>query len=195
MPRRTREEAEQTREALITTAQEMFSKQGFDAVSLEDLATTAGVTRGALYHHFDGKVSLFREVAYRVLTTMGQAILQAADKADDPWESLRAGCYEFIECAVDPEYQQLILLDAPVVLGIKEWQALDEAHTTAKLRQALSELATAKRIAATNTSALAEALSGAMNQLVLWVSTQNRKDEAIVIAQQTLDELLASLQR
>lgn len=192
MPRRTREAAKQTRETLVAIARDMFATQGFDAVALEELAAAAGVTRGALYHHFDGKVSLFREVVCRVLTAMGQDILHAAEDVDDSWESLRAGCHVFLERARDPEYQQLILLDAPVVLGIKEWQALDEIHTTAKLRQALAELDAAGRISTTDTSALADALSGAMNQLVLWIGAQPHEEEAVMIAQQTLDALLTS---
>lgn len=172
MPKRTAREAERTREALISAARVLFTEKGYDSVSTIELSERASVTRGALYHHFGGKETLFREVAIRVLKEQGQRILEHADKGDGPWDALIKGCEAFIEYSQRDEYLRIVLIDAPVVLGIEDWKSIDDTYTTSTLREGFEELSALEHIDVPDAEVLAEALSGAMNQVSLWAATQ-----------------------
>ena len=189
MPRRTAEESLKTRESVLRVAIAEATKSGFDSISLEAVAEQAGVTRGAVYHHFHNRLGLVHAATVRLLETMGQRILEAADSQDSAWEALEAGCLTFLRSASAREYRQIVLSDAPALLGIATWQELDSRYTTSTLTEALDQLAREGLLATTDTAAAAQALSGAMNQLALWVGSGN--DGAA--ARSVLLQLLASL--
>lgn len=170
MARRTAEEAGQTRNALLRSGEELFAQKGFESVSAEEIAAKASVTRGALYHHFGGKLGLFRQVVEAVFETQGAAILEHAEAESDPWKALVAGCIAFIRFSLREEYRRIIMIDAPSVLGIDEWHELDRRYTTSTLKEGLEELPQAKALG--DLDALTEALSGAMNQLSLWAGAE-----------------------
>ena len=189
MPRRTAEESLQTRESVLRVAIAEATKSGFDSISLEAVAKQAGVTRGAVYHHFENRIGLVHAATERLLETMGERILEAADSQNSAWGALEAGCLTFLRGASAREYRQIVLSDAPALLGIATWQELDTRYTTSTLTEALDQLAREGLLATTDTAAAAQALSGAMNQLALWVGSGN--DSAA--AQSVLLQLLASL--
>ena len=172
MPRRTFEEAQRTRKSILDKAIEVFSVVGYEKLSLEALASAVNVTRGAIYHHFGNKERLFRESAIALLETMGATILRYARSGDsageDPWEALILGCEGFLVASQDAAYQRIILTEAPSILGMGEWQTLDDRYTTAPLIEVLGILAADGRLGPLNPEASARALSGAMNQLSLW---------------------------
>lgn len=180
MPRRTAEDAEQTRLAIMDAARTHLATVGFDAVTLDGVAAAAGVTRGAVYHHFGGKAGLFRAVLEQILHEQGEHILAAAEREPGAFEGLEAGCHRFIEFAQRPEYVQIALIDAPAVLGITAWQELDDAATTSHLREGLRELFEGR--SQTDVEALAQSLSGAMNQIALWAATAGPQKEAKALA-------------
>lgn len=180
-----------TRQRILHVAIDAATESGFDALSLEAVAEKAGVTRGAVYHHFENRVGLVRATTERLLEDMGTKILAAANSTGDPWHALEAGCLTFLQSAASREYQQIVLSDAPALLGIKTWQELDHRYTTSTLSGALDELVRAKLIKTTSTQAAAQALSGAMNQLALWVGSGNRVKEAEAIVLQLLGSLRA----
>ncbi len=180
MARKTAQEAEKTREELLRVGQELFARNGFEAVSAEEIAGGASVTRGALYHHFGGKLGLFREVVTAVFEAQGVAILEKAEAQSDPREALLAGCAAFIRYSLRQEYRRIVMIDAPSVLGIDEWHDLDRKYTTSTLKAALEELPRSHALG--DIDALTEALSGAMNQLSLWAGaegTVGRAEEMI----------------
>src|SRR5882757_8883401 len=118
--RRTQaERAAETREALIEAARPLFAAQGFAEVALETIVRAAGVTRGALYHHFADKTELFaavfEKVEGEVAARMGEAI--AASNQTDPVEVMRLGAEFWLDVCSDPEVQRIVLVDAPGVLG------------------------------------------------------------------------------
>lgn len=168
MPRRTAEEANRTRRALLAAGRQMLSERGFDRLNLEEVSEVAGVTRGAVYHHFGSKEGLFRSVLEEVMAEQGRRILARAEAAEDPWNALLDGCRAFLEGALDDSYRRIVLLDGPSVLGVEEWNALDERHTTASLLEGLQE--NRRELIHKDLEALAQALSGAMNQLGLWAA-------------------------
>ena len=113
---RQADRSEATRKALVDVARKLFAKRGYADVGTEEIVRRAGVTRGALYHHFSGKEDLFRAVAEQVEEEMTRKSAEAA-LAHDPWDQQRAGWDAFLDACLDPAVQRIILLDAPSVLG------------------------------------------------------------------------------
>jgi AcrR family transcriptional regulator len=117
--------SEATRSALIAAARELFAERGYAAVATEEIVRAAGVTRGALYHHFRGKLELFRAVYEDVERELVQRIAESAmSAASDPLQALHAGARAFLVECEDPAVQRIALLDAPAVLGWEQWRAI-----------------------------------------------------------------------
>lgn len=79
--KRTKEEAEQTRQDLLNAALTILNRKGFEATRLEDIAQEAGVTRAAIYHHFGSKVELFFALLNDASAQSNKAIQQAQEKS------------------------------------------------------------------------------------------------------------------
>lgn len=162
---------EQTRQALVREGRRLFAEVGYGAVSLAEIVTAAGVTKGALYHHFDGKTALFRAVLEDVQQEVGARVAETAGARDGSWDQLVAGCQEFITATTAPDIQRIMLVDGPAVLGWTEWRAMDEASSARHLTEALAALVAEGVIAAQPVAPLAHLLSGAMNEAALWLAT------------------------
>lgn len=178
MARKTHEEAQETRRRILATAIRHCERRGYERLALADVALEAGVTRGAIYHHFANKQALFLEIVEALLGRMGAAILGAAEKAPDNWQSLVAGCRTFLAASRDKTYQSIILNQAPAILGTERWNALDQTYTTQSLIEVLTDLEAEGVIAVPDVRAAAEALSGAMTQLSRWVAAGHHPETA-----------------
>ncbi|MEW2522104.1 TetR/AcrR family transcriptional regulator [Actinacidiphila alni] len=126
-PRRTagrptqRERSDATVEDLLTAARALFAADGYAATSLDAVCERAGVTKGALYHHFSGKKQLFSAVYTREQERLAERISAAYLRVEDPWEAVYEGSRAYLEASLDPEVQRITLLDAPGALG---WEAM-----------------------------------------------------------------------
>ena len=127
MKTRRAEQAEGTRGALVEAARTLFAERGYAGVGTEEIVAAARVTRGALYYHFEDKRDLFRTVFAEVDTELVQGIARVALEQPDPWQQLVAGCDAFLDSCVDPAIQRIVFLDAPSVLGWREWHEAGEA--------------------------------------------------------------------
>ncbi|MEQ4721014.1 TetR/AcrR family transcriptional regulator [Nonomuraea sp. B19D2] len=166
---RTRQR-EQTKRTLLRAGRRLFATHGYAAVGLAEIVHTAGVTKGALYHHFAGKAELFRAVLEQVQQEVAQKVATTADAEDDPWEQLKAGCRAFLAASTDPDVQQIMLIDGPAVLGWSDWRALDEAASARHLAEALTTLIEEGVITPQPVEPLTHLLSGAMNEAALWLA-------------------------
>ncbi|WP_455351313.1 TetR/AcrR family transcriptional regulator [Streptomyces sp. SYSU K217416] len=167
------QQREQTRLTLLREGRRLFSGLGYGAVSLSEIVLAAGVTKGALYHHFDSKAGLFRAVLEDVQQEVGQRVATAAEAHDDPWTQLTAGCEEFLTATTDPDIQRIMLVDGPSVLGWSEWRVMDEAASARHLTDALTTLVDAGAIAPQPVAPLSHLLSGAMNEAALWLASSS----------------------
>jgi AcrR family transcriptional regulator len=185
-----------TIELLTNTAFEEFSQKGYADAVTETIVRKAGVTRGALYHHFKGKKDLFYVVFRKAQREIGKRIEDRANAIDDPWDQLVSGCRAFLEACTEPALQQIVVIDAPAVL---DWNAYREMDATmpgsgfSLLREGLQELIDRKLIKPLSTDALAHLLSGAMDEAAVWIAKCDDVDRALVEAQQALESLLAGL--
>ncbi len=105
--------SEATTAALVEAAHELFAQDGYAATSLDGVVAKAGVTKGALYHHFAGKRELFAAVFAAEQQKISEVVAGAFGRHEDPWEAFEAGCRSFVETCQEPGLQRIFLLDAP----------------------------------------------------------------------------------
>jgi AcrR family transcriptional regulator len=129
--RKTQEERRtQTQRALIAAARRLFAEKGYAGTGTPEIVAAAGVTRGALYHHFADKLALFTAVVEEEHLLMAMAINAAAESDDEPGpiKALIAGCDAFLDAMQDPGRRQIMLIDAPAVLGRAVVDEIDSRH-------------------------------------------------------------------
>ena len=164
MPRATKEQSERTAQAVRASAYRLFAEHGYADVGLGQVARDAGVTRGAVYHHFGSKVGLFTAVVDDAQSVVAAAVAEAAP--DDGWQAIEAGSIAFMRAVVDPALRRILLVDGPAVLGWTAWRELDAAHSGRLLADGLGALDDL----AVDPGAAAALLNGAMNEAALWIA-------------------------
>lgn len=184
---------EATMQALIDVARELFSEQGYATAATEEIVQRAGVTRGALYHHFGSKEGLFSAVVEAVQADIAARIEQATATTPDLWSQLLIGCRAFLEACGDPHIQRILLIDAPAVLGMAQWRQLDAEHGGSLLESILAELAAAGEIRPVSLAALLPLLNGALNEGALWIASMDDQTQALDAVMHTLETLLDGL--
>src|SRR5436305_2161020 len=159
-PRTKAAQREATTAALISAARELFAQRGYAGVGTEEIVQRAGVTRGALYHHFrGGKEDLFRAVLVQISAEIVQKVAQAAASTDDPWEALVLGSEAFLDACAAPEVQRIVLIDGPSVLGWDVRRAIDADYGLGLLEAALKRAMDAGRLMPASTTAVAHVLA------------------------------------
>jgi AcrR family transcriptional regulator len=194
--RRTQaERAAETREALIEAARPLFAAQGFAEVALETIVRAAGVTRGALYHHFADKTELFAAVFEKVegdvAARMGEAI--AASNQTDPVEVMRLGADFWLDACSDPEVQRIVLVDAPAVLGWTRWTEIGDRYNTGMVRALLTNAVETGRIPPQPIEATVLTILGAMREATLYVARAEDHDQARKDAGAVMNRLIRAL--
>jgi AcrR family transcriptional regulator len=186
--------AEATRTQLLDNAHTLFAQRGYAAVGTEQIVARAGVTRGALYHHFPaGKAELFEAVIEEVSAELAQRIATEALAKEDPWDQFRTGCAIFLDACLDPELQQLLLLDAPSVLGWQRWREIDARHGLGLIEFGLQSAMDSGRIDAAPVKPLAHAILGALDEGAMFVARSDDVERARAEVLQTLERLFAGL--
>ncbi|QNG20932.1 TetR family transcriptional regulator [Rhodococcus triatomae] len=193
MPRATREQSEATAERIVRTAGAMFTTHGYGGVALEAVAAEAGVTRGAVYHHFRSKRGLFEAVLADVQHTIASRVEAAADAETDLWDGLEAGCRMFLTASADTRARRIMLVDAPAVLGWNTWRGQDAAASGRLLLDVLVALRDADELADVAPGAAAAALSGAMNEAALWIAGAEDPDDATEEAWPVVQRMIRAL--
>lgn len=167
---RRSEQREQTRSALLAQSRRLFTEKGYAGVGLAEIVAAAGVTKGALYHQFDGKTDLFRAVHAGIQQEVAHQVAAAAQARTDPWQQLTTGCRTFLAASTAPAVRQIMLIDGPAVLGWHQWRTVDEAASGRHLSEVLDSLITAGTIPPQPVEPLTHLLSGAMNEAALWLA-------------------------
>lgn len=175
---RRAEMVEETRARLMRAARRAFAEQGFAAASMDELTAEAGLTRGALYHHFGDKRGLLQAVVHQIDTEMAARARMAARDAPDAWEALLAEGAAYIEMALEPEVQRIVLLDGPAVLGDpSRWPSQDGCLEATM--EAVRDLIARGVLKPVDAEAAARLLNGAALNAALWVAAS--EDAASVL--------------
>jgi AcrR family transcriptional regulator len=187
--RRTQEErSAATRDALISAARRLWGQRGYAEVGTPEIATAAGVTRGAMYHQFADKAALFSEVVEAVEQDVmaRMATIVAASAGTSPADAIRAAVDAWLEVSGDPEVRQLILLDAPSVLGWAGFRDVAQRYSLGMTEQLLTEAIKAGQLARQPVRSLAHVLIGALDEAAMVIATaddpkRTRRETALVL--------------
>ena len=163
-------------ERLLRAAADLFAREGFAAASLDAVASAAGVTKGSLYHHFDGKVALFEAVAERQEAELSQRVAAIAAAERDPWQVAYAGVRAFLDESQDPAFQRIMLLDGPSVLGWERIRAIEAEHGLALIKAVLGQLMEIGQIRRHDVEVLSHLIFGALIEGAFLIA---RADDAV----------------
>lgn len=177
--KKTKEQANQTRKQLIEIATELFSEHGYSKVSLEDIVETEQLTRGAVYHHFKSKKGLFYAVFEHAHQLIAEEISAVDEKKEDQLDQLIEGCRIFIETISKENMYRILLVDGPSVLGWQIFRRFDKENSMKLLQNQIEQLQDNDILQHNSSIVMTHALSGAINELSIWVSEQNDKKKAI----------------
>jgi AcrR family transcriptional regulator len=163
-------QGEATRRQLVEVATRLFAEQGYEDTSTEQVLREAGVSRGSLYHHFDGKERLFEAVVEHVEEGVVDQLMRVVARRRDPVRILRAGCAEWIALVEDPVVRQIVITDAPAVLGWQRWREIDERYGFGLLKEGVQMVADAGRLAVDDVDVVARVLLGALNEAAMLIA-------------------------
>lgn len=167
---RNAERSEVTRSLLMSVARELFTERGFADAPTEELVRRAGLTRGALYHHFKDKEDLFVAVFEEIERELAERAAMAGLAQPDFAQGLLAGCEAFLDACLEPDVQRIALLDAPSVLGWERWRQVDECYGLGLITQAVSAAMADGLIEEQPAEPLAHLLMGALNEGAMMIA-------------------------
>src|SRR5262245_27857431 len=196
MQRRSQAERTQaTRALLIRTGRELFAEHGFAGVSAEQLVAAAGVTRGALHHHFGDKHGLFLAVIEEVERENTEEILAAIQTAPDQWSGIVLGIRRFLDICERPYVVRLAMTDALSVLGWPRWRALEEQYGLGMVTAALQGALDSGLLKPTPVQVLAKLVLSAITEAGLVIAHADDRAAARAEAEEALLTLMAGLMR
>jgi AcrR family transcriptional regulator len=187
--------SESTRAALLSAARDLFARQGYAGASSEAIVAAAGVSRGALQHHFVDKQSLFLAVYEQVEREVVGATAEAgmAVGHDDPLEVLRAGCHAYLDAVLDPAVQRICAIDGPAVLPPDTRNAITDQYALGLVRETVQLAVDRGEIAGAPIEPLTRMLLAAVIAAAQFVATAPDPTAARAEAGRTVDLLLLSL--
>lgn len=188
MVRRTRAAMQETRALLLATARQMFSELGYAHTSMDDLTARAGLTRGALYHHFGDKKGLLAAVVEQLDAEMDERLRAITDTAENAWDGFRQRCRAYLEMALEPEIQRIVLRDARAVLGGGSPEA--QRHCIESMRQLIENLVLQGVFVRAQAQALAALIYGSLAEATVWIAEAENGDTRLAQASQAFDLLL-----
>jgi AcrR family transcriptional regulator len=194
--RRTQEErSAATRDALISAARKLWGLRGYAEVGTPEISAAAGVTRGAMYHQFVDKAALFSEVVEAVEQDVmaRMATVVAGSGATTPADAIRAAVDAWLEVSGDPEVRQLVLLDAPSVLGWAAFRDVAQRYSLGMTEQLLGEAIRAGQLARQPVRPLAHILIGALDEAAMAIATADDPKRARRETEEVLHRLIDAM--
>ncbi|MEX0781504.1 MAG: TetR family transcriptional regulator [Dehalococcoidia bacterium] len=190
---RREEYAEQTRRAIVDAASVAFVRDGFEGASIDDIASAARVTKGAVYHHFASKADLFlavfREAEEEMMRVMGERARQVAD----PWERALASLSAFFDICLEDRFRRIALQEGPLALGWERWRELDEQYALGGLRRTLEQLMERGLLAKRNPDILARVMLAALSEAAIAIAAADDRIEARQQAETAVVAMLSGL--
>lgn len=191
--KRTRAESmEENRARLLAAARRAFADKGYAAASMDALTAEAGLTRGALYHNFGDKRGLFAAVVEQIDGEMAERAKRLGAEFGKGWDALLAEGAAYIEMALDPEVQRIVLLDGPAVLGDPSlWPSQNSCLQVT--RQAVEDLMADGILKPVDAEAAARLISGAALNAAMWIAASAEPESVLPRAQEAFRALVEGL--
>lgn len=192
-PKRTESQAAETRANLIRVARERFGTAGFAATNASEVAELAGVTRGALLHHFVDKEGLFAAVLEQVESDVADRVAAQALTGATPIEWLRRGFDAFLGECVDPAVSQIMLIDGPSVLGWESWHEIDSEYGFRPVFETVNAAIAVHELDTEDPDALAHLLLGALAEAATFVGRSDDPEAMRTRMSRSMDRLIEGL--
>ena len=182
----------ETRAKLIAAARQAFGTIGYAEASMDDFTAAAGLTRGALYHHFGDKKGLLEAVIAEIDSEMADRLRTVSSKAGSRWQGFVDECTAYIEMALEPEIQRIVLRDGPAVLGDpSQWPSQNKCIAT--MSETLAKLLEEGMIVDVDPEAAAWLISGATLYAAQWIANARDPETTSKKAVKAVNELLQGL--
>ena len=184
-----------TKQRLESVARDLFAKRGFAEVSAEELVAKAHVTRGALYHHYNGKEGLLAAVVEALMQELHETIVRESASLTDTVEALERGMAVFLNVCSEPGVQRILLIDAPAVLGWAKWREIDAKYGFGLIKNALTAAMNAGALRRQDAGLLAHILLGALTEAAMVIARSPHPAKARKDAEGALASVLAGWRR
>jgi AcrR family transcriptional regulator len=185
--------AEETRSRLLGAARELFTEHGYAHTTTEQLVQRAGVTRGALYHHFESKLAIFDALLIELEQEFIATVRRIASPDAPAWTNLVTGCHAFLDSCLRPDVQRLALIDGPAVLGPARWREIEDQYALVPVLDGLTGSMREGAVPSRPPEPLARMLLAAINEAGLIIAQSPRPREARQEAGDAFDALLHGL--
>ena len=195
MRRTQRDRSNSTKADLVAAARELFAARGYQAVPADEIVRAAGVTRGALYHHYADKQGLFRAVVEELEREITADVEAAFARAPDPATGMVAALEVFLDACMREDVRQISLTDAPAVLGWATWREIEAEHGLGLLVEVLTRGIEDGRITPQPVNALAQLVLAAVMEAARMIAEAGDPAAARRDAQQVLGTWFAALVR
>jgi AcrR family transcriptional regulator len=187
------EKGQGTRQGIVATAANLFARGGYEQTSIESILKACNISRGALYHHFSSKEALFQAVFEATEASSSQTMLKAARGITDPVQALRTGCDAWLKLAQRDDIRQIVLIDAPAVLGWQKWREIDAHYSFGLLKAPLLAASNSGRIPKDLVEPFAHILFAGLIEVALMIARAQDGAAAARIARLAVQELLERL--
>jgi len=184
-----------TREALVVAARPLFAEHGYAAVSTDQIARAAGVTRGALYHQFAGKEELFAAVFEQLEGEIADRLGAQLVTVDDPAALLRDGIDGWLAACAEPEVHRIVLIEAPAALGWARWREIGQRYGVGLVEATIQSLIDAGLLPEQPVRPLAHVLVGALEEAALYAASAPDREQATAEVRASLLQLVEGMLR
>ena len=189
------QQSEATRRKLLKVGRDLFARRGYNDVPTEEIVRRAGVTRGALYHHFRDKRDLFAAVVEQLEEEVMQRVAAVALTETDPWEQQRAAIGAYLDVCLEPAVQRIVLTDAPSVLGLAAWREIEAKYGFALVAAGLQSVIDAGYIEPQPVEPLARLFLGALTEGGLMIARADDREGARRAVGEGLDRIMQGLRK
>jgi AcrR family transcriptional regulator len=171
------EHAQATRDAILAAARKLFTAEGYDSSSIDEIAAAARVTSGALYHHFHNKREIMRAVFALLEAELKDRVTAASSGAKSPTEAMRRSLRALFDACLDDDIRSIVFEQAPRVLGWEEWRKIDAEYATGLLLDLLSGLRQEQRIGSYDDNVVASLFLAALAEAALQIARNRNKPQ------------------
>lgn len=193
-PRRNQQQrVGSTRSALMAAARQLFAEHGYTAVPADEIVTAAGLSRGALYHHYAGKQDLFLAVFDELESSMATEVEAAVAEAPDLSTAIARSLSCFLDLCERPEVIRIVLTDAPAVLGWQTWREVEARHGLGLITAMVQSAADDGRVTTTSVPVLAQLVLSTLIEAALVIAHATDRVTARAETEAALHTLLSAL--
>ncbi|MPZ96164.1 MAG: TetR family transcriptional regulator [Propionibacteriales bacterium] len=192
---RRQQYSQSTRKALLESAEALFSERGYSGTSLDEVVAAARVTKGALYHHYNGKLAVFEAVLERCEAIAVKKITRDVRREKDPWQKALVGVRSFLDVCQEQSYRRIVMQEGPVALGYERWREIEERSSFGLVRDIVRSVLKEANIDESILETFTRVFFGALSAAGMSVSQAEDPETASEEVQTVIALMVAGLRR